>query len=155
MQTAMADTTLPTIIDTPIDIVKEDPKEELERNDIIAFQHIIKGISQKELASKFNICQQRVHQIVQKYVDDEKYNKRLVGKWKKGISAKAMRTAEELIDTLDITKVSDNSKVTNAAILIDKSLLLSGDSTGQQNMSINIVNYGDLNINGHPTSDHS
>jgi hypothetical protein len=147
MQTAMADTTLPTIIDIPIDIVKEDPKEELERNDIIAFQHIIKGISQKELASKFNICQQRVHQIVQKYVDDEKYNKRLVGKWKKELSSLTMSTAQKIVESIDIAKLNNNSKTTQAAIMIDKSLLLSGDSTGQQNMSINIVNYGDLSIN--------
>jgi hypothetical protein len=122
------------------------PAIEMTRNDEIVYRHLIKGETQDNLANEFNISRQRVSKICQLYFEDEKTNKRVVAKWKKDMTTRTMRTAQDIVQSIDITKLNDNSKATNAAILIDKSLLLSEDSASRGNVQVNVINYGDLTI---------
>lgn len=135
---------LPDVIPNYIDIQITD--DNTERDEQIAFKHIIKGIQQIDLSREYNVCPQRISQIIQKFVNDEKCNKQLVTKWKKDLANKTMKAAVDIVESIDITKLSDNSKPTQAAILIDKSMLLSGESSGSSAPQINIVNYGDVTI---------
>ena len=134
----------PAIID--ISLNNQTSNDMQERDDDIVYQVLIKGVQQIDLAKQYDISKERISQIVKRYMQDEGVQKRLNQRYKKQLSALTMKHAVNIAETLDITKISDNSKVTNMAILIDKSLLLSGDNSGNQSPQINIVNYGDITV---------
>jgi hypothetical protein len=137
---------MPEIVNNAIIADTDCQAIEMSRNDEIIYRHLIKGERQDEIASKFNISRQRVGKICQLYFEDEKTNKRVVSKWKKDLAHKTMQTAMDICQSIDISKLSDNSKPTHVGILVDKSLILTGEGQGQTSTQINIVNYGDVTI---------
>ena len=101
----------------------------LTRDEQIAFLVIYKGVPQIDIASQFDISQQRVSQIVQEFKYGDAHNNKLVKIWEKDISNTMMLKAGQTAASIDPDKIPEGSKATTVGILIDKTRLIQGEST--------------------------
>ena len=96
------------------------------RDDLIAYQYFIRGIQQHEIADKFGLSQQYISKIVNRYRDDDILKQRVVSIQERDFSLHARRKAQQIVASINVDRMSDNSKAMSASILIDKARLLDG-----------------------------
>ena len=127
---------LPDVLNNDVDV-----KVHLTRNEYIAYLHLIEGKSQGKVADMYGITKQRVSQLCSKYYKNETVQRHIAMMSEKKTSSIARSKALQIIESIDKSKIHDNSKATSAAILIDKARLLDGQTTDNVGIAISTVSY--------------
>jgi len=108
-----------------------------ERNDLIFYLYLIKGLKQVDLSHIFNLDPGQICRIIDKCKQDQNFKSRAISVWEKDISIRMRRKASQGVDSLDFSKMPDGSKPQAIGILIDKARLIDDQSTAN-------ISYADL-----------
>jgi len=93
-----------------------------ERNYLIMYLYIIRGVKQVDLASIFGIAQNTISIIISELKEDTNYRNRAISVWQKDFSMECLRAASKIVDSIDENKMPEGSKAISAATLMDKAM---------------------------------
>jgi len=116
----------------------------LTRNDYITYLHLMKGVTQTELAEMFSINQSRVSVITKKYFKNEVVRNRIIEAADKLTAVVARQKGIEVIESIDVSALPEHSKAQAFKTFIEVARVLDGqDKTGPGGVGIqvNITNY--------------